>query len=59
MFAPDDSHSHSAGSEGVPEGILIDLHLPKIKQKHCCILEIKAKKNKNKKEILEYRVYDF
>lgn len=56
MFAPDDSHSHSAGSEGVPEGILIDLHLPKIKQKHCCILEIKAKK---KQEILEYRVYDF
>lgn len=44
VFAPDDSHSLSAGSEDFPEGILIDLHLPKIKQKHCCILEIKAKK---------------
>lgn len=46
VFAPDDSHSLSAGSEDFPEGILIDLHLPKIKQKHCCILEIKAKKRR-------------
>lgn len=54
MFVPDDSHSLSTGSEGFPEGILIDLHLPKINQKHCCILEIRAKE-----KILEYRIYDF
>ena len=54
MFVPDDSHLLSAGSEGFPGGILIDLHLPKINQIHCCILEIKAKE-----KILEYRVYDF
>lgn len=54
VFVADDSHSLSAGSEGFPEGILIDLHLPKINQEHCCILEIKAKE-----KIVEYRVYDF
>lgn len=54
MLVPDESHSLSAGLEGFPEGILIDLHLPKIIQKHCCILEIKAKE-----KILEYRLYDF
>jgi len=48
VFVPDDSHSLSVGSEGFPAGILIDLHLPKINQKYCCILEIKAEE-----EILE------